>query len=68
LGRGCAGIEMGIGIAGVIAAGFDVAWIAIGFTAIGATGAAVAVATSGFVSFTGDGEAAGCGGPESGGC
>lgn len=63
--RGCAGIEIGIGIAGTIEADLDVAWIAIGFTGAGAAGAVV---TSGFVSFTGDGGATGCGDASCGCC
>jgi len=46
-------MEIGIGIAGTTAACLAVGWVAVGLIVMG--GAAVAVATSGFVSLTGDG-------------
>ena len=55
-GRGCTGIEMGIGIAGIMLAALGADWTGVGLTG---TGAAVAVVTSGLVSFTGEGGAAG---------
>lgn len=51
-------MEMGIGIAGTTPDGFAAGWVAVGLMVMG--GAAVAVATSGFVSLTGDGAGGSC--------